>query len=51
MGRLATAAAFFAFFLYPVPGISKALMLSPLYLVGCGVVLFGRETRDQELPE
>ena len=30
---------------------SKAIMLSPLYLVGCVVVLFGRETRDQELPE
>jgi len=29
----------------------KALMLAPLYLVGCGVVLLGRETRDEELPE
>jgi len=51
MGRLATAAAFFGFFLFPVDSVSKALMLSPLYLVGCGVVCFGRETRGQELPE
>lgn len=30
---------------------SKALMLSPLYLLGCAIVLLGRETRDEELPE
>jgi len=51
MGRLATAAAFFTFFVFPVTNESKALMLSPLYLVGCVIVLLGRETRDQELPE
>lgn len=50
MGRLATAAAFFTFFVFPVSNESKALMLSPLYLVGCAVVLLGRETRDEELP-
>ncbi len=51
MGRLATAAAFLTFFVFPVTNESKALILSPLYLVGCAVVLLGRETRDKELPE
>jgi len=50
-GRLATAAALLAFYLHPVSNESKALILSPLYLVGCGVVLLGRETRDEELPD
>ena len=51
MGRLATAFAFFGF--GAVSGITdeqKALWLAPLYLVGVVVVLFGRETRGEELP-
>lgn len=51
MGRLATAAAFFTFAVYPVAPESKALLLSPLYLLGIVVVLFGRETRGSELLE
>ncbi|MEM7012502.1 MAG: MFS transporter [Verrucomicrobiota bacterium] len=52
MGRLAMAAAFvlFGFFL-TVPPEQKAIMLSPLYLVGVIVVFFARETRDEDLPE
>jgi MFS family permease len=57
MGRLATAAAFFTFaalaandndWLTPE---NKALILSPLYLLGVVVVLFARETRGEQLPE
>ncbi len=51
MGRLATAAAFFTFSYYTVTNESKALMLSPLYLAGCIIVLLGRETRGEELPD
>lgn len=55
MGRLATAAAFFAFGAIPaekaITQEDKAVMLAPLYLVGIVIVLFGRETRGEELPE
>ena len=51
MGRLATAAAFFIFGVVKVAPEDKAVILAPLYLVGVVVVLFGRETRGEELPE
>ena len=53
MGRLATAAAFFGFGALSDPPTpeSKAVLLAPLYLVGVVIVLFARETRDEELPE
>jgi len=52
MGRLGTAAAFFIFgFWISISPESQALWLSPLYLLGAVVVLFGRETRGTELPE
>ncbi|MBD3672111.1 MAG: MFS transporter [Planctomycetaceae bacterium] len=53
MGRLATAAAFFGFAALsnPPSAIDKGLMLAPLYLLGVVVVLFGKETRGQELPD
>jgi len=51
MGRLATAAAFILFGFVTITAESKALLLAPLYLVGVVVVLFARETRDEELPE
>lgn len=52
MGRLATAAAFFGFgTMAVVTDEQKALWLSPLYLLGVVVVMFGRETRGQELPD
>ena len=53
MGRLATAAAFFGFGALPDPITpeSKAVLLAPLYLLGIGIVLLGRETRGQELPD
>lgn len=52
MGRLGTAAAFFVFgFWILISPESQALWLSPLYLVGAVVVLFGRETRGTELLE
>ena len=51
-GRLGTAAAFFVFgFLITVSPEQQALWLSPLYLVGAVVVMFGRETRGLELME
>lgn len=53
MGRLGTAAAFFGFAAManpPTPEV-KAVWLAPLYLVGLVVVLFGKETREEELPE
>lgn len=52
MGRLGAAAVFFI--LVPLLELSPArqvLWLSPLYLVGAVVVLFGKETRGEELPE
>ncbi len=51
MGRLATAAAFVLFGLIAVTDEKKALMLSPLYLLGAAVVLLARETQGEELPE
>jgi MFS family permease len=51
MGRLATAAAFFWFATTDTSPESKAVMLAPLYLVGVVVVMFGRETRGEELAE
>ena len=52
MGRLGTAAAFLIFgFAIKLEPESQAVLLSPLYLLGAVVVLFGRETRGEELPE
>ena len=52
MGRLGTAAAFLIFgFAVKIAPESQALLLSPLYLLGAVVVLFGKETRGEELPE
>lgn len=52
VGRLGTAAAFFFFgFWVPLAPETQALWLAPLYLIGAVVALFGRETRDTELPE
>ena len=52
MGRLGTAAAFLIFgFEVKIAPESQALLLSPLYLLGAVVVLFGKETRGEELPE
>ena len=51
MGRVATAAAFFAFFYINVTQIEKALWLAPLYLVGVVIVFFARETRGDELQD
>lgn len=59
MGRLATAAAIVTFGVIGAGWLGKdivitnemqALIISPLYLVGVGVVLFARETRDEALP-
>ncbi|MDB4338802.1 MFS transporter [Rubripirellula sp.] len=51
-GRLGTGAAFICFgFLVKMPPESQALLLAPLYLVGAVIVLFGRETRGEELLE
>ena len=52
-GRLGTAAAFFGFGAMATPpgGVEKALLLSPLYLLGIAVVLMARETRNTELIE
>ena len=51
MGRLATAAAFLIFGTMAISAEAKALVLAPLYLVGVVVVLFARETRDQDLQD
>ena len=52
VGRLGTAAAFLTFgFWLRMAAEDQALILSPLYLAGAIVVLFGRETRGTELPE
>jgi len=51
MGRLATAAAFFGFGYVTITEENKALLLSPLYLVGAIIILFGRETNQEDLPE
>lgn len=51
MGRLATAAAFFGFGAIEITPEQKAIYLAPLYLVGVVIVLLGRETRGQELPD
>jgi hypothetical protein len=51
MGRLATAAAFLIFGTMAISAESKALVLAPLYLVGVIVVLFAKETRDQDLQD
>lgn len=51
MGRLGTAAAFLLFYNIEMRAEQQALWLSPLYLVGLVVVLFGKETRGEELPE
>lgn len=52
MGRLGAAAVFFI--LVPLLELSperQVLWLSPLYLLGAIVVMFGKETRGEELPE
>ena len=53
MGRLGTAAAFFGFAAMASPPTpeTKAMWLAPLFLVGVIVVMFAKETRDEELPE
>jgi MFS family permease len=53
MGRLGTAAAFFGFgaMANPPAPISKALLLSPLYLLALVLIFLATETRDSELPE
>jgi sugar phosphate permease len=53
MGRLGTAAAFFGFAAMASPPTpeTKAMWLAPLFLLGVVVVLFAKETRDEELPE
>jgi MFS family permease len=53
MGRLGTAAAFFFFGSLATPLLpeQQALLLSPLYIVGLVVILFGKETRGEELPD
>ena len=53
MGRLGTAAAFFGFAAMATPPApeTKAMWLAPLFLIGVVVVLFAKETRDEELPE
>ncbi len=51
MGRLAMALAFFLFGMFPVGPSEKAMLLSPLYLVGVAVVYFAKETRGIELEE
>ncbi len=53
MGRLGTAAAFFGFAAMASPPTpeTKAMWLAPLFLVGVVVVMFAKETRDEELPE
>jgi MFS family permease len=51
MGRVATAAAFFGFGQAAVTPENKAIMLAPLYLLGVVIVVFAKETRDEELPE
>lgn len=51
MGRLATAAAFFGFAAIEITDENKALALAHLYLLGVVIVLLGRETRGEELPE
>ena len=53
MGRLGTAAAFFGFAAMaspPAPEV-KAMWLSPLFLLGALIVLFAKETKDEDLPE
>ena len=53
MGRLGTAAAFFGFAAMASPPTpeTKAMWLAPLFLLGVVVVLFAKETRDDDLPE
>jgi hypothetical protein len=52
VGRLGTGIAFVVFgMLLSVPPETQALWLSPLFMIGAVIVLFGRETRGQELPE
>ena len=53
MGRLGTAGAFFGFAAMTNPPTpeTKAMWLAPLFLLGVVVVLFAKETRNEELPE
>ena len=51
MGRIASAAALFAFGALSLSDDQKAVWLALLYLVGAVVAFFGRETKDEELPE
>ncbi len=53
MGRLGTAGAFFGFAAMTSPPTpeTKAMWLAPLFLLGVVVVLFAKETRNEELPE
>jgi len=53
MGRLGTAAAFFGFAAMSSPPEpeTKAMWLAPLFLLGAVVVIFAKETKDEDLPE
>ncbi|MEQ9407093.1 MAG: MFS transporter [Fuerstiella sp.] len=50
-GRILQGMAFFGLGALKLAPAVKALWLSPLYLLGAAVVLAGRETRGEELPE
>ncbi|MCB1077387.1 MAG: MFS transporter [Verrucomicrobiae bacterium] len=50
-GRILQGVGLFAIGAMGLAPAVKALYLSPLFLVGAVIVLFGRETRGQELPE
>ena len=50
-GRILQGVAFFGIGALALPPASKALWLAPLYLVGAVIVLFGKETRGEVLPE
>lgn len=50
-GRILQGAAFFGIGAMAIAPDDKALYLAPLYLVGAAVVLIGKETRGEELPD
>jgi MFS family permease len=50
-GRILQGAAFFGIGALSLAPAAKAIYLAPLFLLGAVIVLFGRETRGQELPD